>query len=156
MYAGFGFVGVVLLFCGVRGGRLQPPGDVAKRVAERVLADRRAVETPPRLDPDLVEVAKGYMGHERGTLEAVTAARSWAAQTAGQAAAANPADPQCARGDGGQAEGALSATLGPLLRAVLESYPDLKANQTIDAARPRSSRRPRTGSRSRARRSTTQ
>jgi LemA protein len=68
------------------------------------------------------------MAHERGTLEAVTAARS-AAQTAGQAAAANPADPQ-ALAAMGHAEGTLSATLGRFF-GVVESYPDLKANQTM-------------------------
>ena len=80
------------------------------------------------LIPNLVETAKGYLKHERGTLEAVVAARS-AAQTAGRAAAANPGDPQAMSALSG-AEGALSGVLGRFL-AVAEAYPDLKANANM-------------------------
>src|SRR5687768_9208639 len=77
------------------------------------------------LIPNLVEVAKGYMAHERGTLEAVIAARNGAA-TAAQKAAANPADGQAIQGLAA-AEAGLSGALGRLF-ALAEAYPDLKAN----------------------------
>ena len=80
------------------------------------------------LIPNLVETAKGYIKHERETLEAVIAARNQAA-SAGQAAAANPGDPSAMRSLG-SAEGALSGALGRLF-AVVEAYPDLKANQNM-------------------------
>jgi LemA protein len=80
------------------------------------------------LIPNLVETAKGYMAHERGTLEAVTQARNLA-QAAGGRAAANPGDPQAMKDLGG-AEAGLSGALGRLL-AVAEAYPDLKANQNM-------------------------
>jgi len=71
------------------------------------------------LIPNLMETVKGYMAHERETLEAVVAARARATG----AASATPA----ARAE---AEGQLSAALGRLL-AVAEAYPDLKANSTF-------------------------
>ena len=71
------------------------------------------------LIPNLLETVKGYMGHERETLEAVTNAR--AAATAG----ANAGPEERAR-----LEGALSGALGRLL-AIAEAYPDLKANTTF-------------------------
>jgi LemA protein len=71
------------------------------------------------LIPNLMEAVKGYMGHERETLEAVTAAR-----TAAQAAQ-NGSPEQRAK-----AEGLLSGALGRLF-AVAESYPDLKASQNF-------------------------
>ncbi len=80
------------------------------------------------LIPNLVETAKGYIKHERETLEAVIAARNQAA-TAGQKAAANPGDPQAMQGLMG-AEAGLTGTLGRLF-ALVESYPDLKANQNM-------------------------
>jgi len=80
------------------------------------------------LIPNLVETAKGYLKHERETLEAVVAARSNAA-TAVRVAAANPGDPQAMQGLT-SAEGALSGSLSRLF-AVAEAYPDLKANQTM-------------------------
>ena len=80
------------------------------------------------LIPNLVETAKGYIKHERETLEAVTRARN-TALAAAQAAAATPGNP-AAMQSLGQAEGALSGVLGRLL-AVAESYPELKANQTM-------------------------
>ena len=80
------------------------------------------------LIPNLVEVAKGYIKHERETLEAVTKARNLAA-TAGQQAAANPGDRAAMTALGG-AEGQLAGALGRLF-AVAEAYPDLKANQNM-------------------------
>ncbi|MCX7701924.1 MAG: LemA family protein [Gemmataceae bacterium] len=80
------------------------------------------------LIPNLVETVKGYMGHERQTLEAVIQARN-AAVSAGQKAAANPTDAQ-AIGELNQAEAQLTGTLGRLF-ALAEAYPDLKANTTM-------------------------
>ena len=71
------------------------------------------------LIPNLVETAKGYMKHERETLEAVTNARNLAQQVASSGA-----------GTRAKAEGELSAVLSRLL-AVVENYPDLKANQNF-------------------------
>lgn len=80
------------------------------------------------LIPNLVEIAKKYMGHERETLEAVVAARS-AAQSGLAAAKAAPGEPD-AMAQLGAAQSQLNAGLGRLL-AVAEAYPDLKANQTM-------------------------
>ncbi len=80
------------------------------------------------LIPNLVETAKGYMKHERETLEAVIQARNQAA-TGLKNAAANPGDPQAMSGLVG-AEGALTGAMGRLF-AVMEAYPDLKANQNM-------------------------
>jgi LemA protein len=80
------------------------------------------------LIPNLVETAKAYMAHERGTLEAVVQARN-AAITAQTAAAANPGDP-AAMGQLAASEGALTGALGRLF-ALREAYPDLKANQNM-------------------------
>ena len=80
------------------------------------------------LIPNLVETAKAYMKHERETLEAVIVARG-AAVSGLSAAKANPGDAQAMQQLGG-AENQLTQTLGKLF-AVAESYPDLKANQTM-------------------------
>jgi LemA protein len=80
------------------------------------------------LIPNLVEAAKGYLKHERGTLEAVIKARNTAFD-ASKAAAATPGNSDAMKGLS-QAEGALSGVLSKLL-AVAESYPDLKADKTI-------------------------
>lgn len=80
------------------------------------------------LIPNLVETAKGYLEHERETLEAVISARNQAQQAEQQAAAA-PDDPQAMRNLSG-AEGQLTGALGRLF-AVVEAYPDLKANQNM-------------------------
>jgi len=80
------------------------------------------------LIPNLVETAKGYMAHERETLEAVIQARNQA--MAGlQAAAADPANGEAIR-NLASAEGALGNALGRL-SVVMEAYPDLKANQNM-------------------------
>src|SRR5437868_3953251 len=80
------------------------------------------------LIPNLVETAKGYIKHERGTLEAVIAARN-AASSASAKAVANPGDPAAMKELSG-AESALTGTLGRLF-ALSEAYPDLKANTTM-------------------------
>ncbi len=82
------------------------------------------------LIPNLVEAVKGYMGHERETLEAVISARN-AAFSAGQKAAANPGEPE-AMGELNRAESQLTGSLGRLI-ALTEAYPDLKANQNMMA-----------------------
>lgn len=80
------------------------------------------------LIPNLVETAKGYMTHERETLDAVISARNMA-ESARKAAAANPGDPGMI-GQLGAAEAGLGGVLGRLF-AVAEAYPDLKANQNM-------------------------
>jgi len=80
------------------------------------------------LIPNLVETAKGYLKHERETLEAVIAARNTA--VAGlEAAAANPGSASAVEQLSG-AETALNGALGRLF-ALSEAYPDLKANTTM-------------------------
>lgn len=80
------------------------------------------------LIPNLVETAKGYMKHERETLEAVIAARN-SAMAGLKAAAANPGDAAAVQQLSG-AENQLTGALGRLM-AVAEAYPDLKANQNM-------------------------
>ena len=80
------------------------------------------------LIPNLVETAKGYLKHERETLEAVIKARN-IALAASQSAAANPADANAMKGLL-SAETGLAGALSRLM-VVSEQYPDLKANQTM-------------------------
>jgi LemA protein len=80
------------------------------------------------LIPNLVETAKGYLSHERETLEAVITARNGAA-SAGQAAASDPSNPDAIKQLMG-AETALTGAMGKFL-ALSEAYPDLKANQNM-------------------------
>jgi LemA protein len=80
------------------------------------------------LIPNLVETAKGYLAHERETLEAVVRARN-AAVSGLAAAKTDPASADKIQALGG-ADAALTGALGRLL-AVAEAYPDLKANQTM-------------------------
>ena len=80
------------------------------------------------LIPNLVEVAKGYIKHERETLEAVIRARN-SAFSGLKTAAANPGDAGAVQQLSG-ADQQLSGALGKLF-AVAEAYPDLKANQTM-------------------------
>jgi len=80
------------------------------------------------LIPNIVEVVKKYMQHERETLEAVIKARN-SAVSANNQAAGNPGDPGAMK-NLSAAEGMLSGALGRLF-ALSESYPDLKANQNM-------------------------
>ena len=80
------------------------------------------------LIPNLVEVAKTYMAHERDTLEAVIKARAAAVAGLG-AAKSNPGD-AAAMSQLANAEGGLGAALGRLMM-VSEAYPDLKANPNM-------------------------
>lgn len=80
------------------------------------------------LIPNLVETVKGYIKHERETLEAVIAARN-AAVSGLRGAAANPGNPAAVQQLAG-AENALTGALGRMF-AVAEAYPDLKANQNM-------------------------
>jgi LemA protein len=80
------------------------------------------------LIPNLIEAVKGYMKHERETLEEVITARNSAASSL-EAAKADPANAQAIK-DLGASEGALTSALGRLF-ALSEAYPDLKANQNM-------------------------
>ncbi len=80
------------------------------------------------LIPNLVETAKGYLQHERGTLEAVITARN-AAVSANTRAAQNPGDASAMK-EISSAESALSGVMGRLF-ALAEAYPNLKANTTM-------------------------
>src|ERR1700743_1004394 len=80
------------------------------------------------LIPNLVETAKGYIKHERETLESVTKARN-IAYAAAQTAAATPGDAKAMKSLG-SAETGLAGTLSRLM-VVSEQYPDLKANQNM-------------------------
>jgi len=80
------------------------------------------------LIPNLVEAVKGYMSHERETLDAVIKARN-SAMAAEQKVAAKPSDPNAMK-ELNQAESQLTGSLGRLF-ALSEAYPDLKANQNM-------------------------
>ena len=80
------------------------------------------------LIPNLVETVKGYMAHERETLEAVIQARNQA-MSGLQAAASDPGDPNAIQ-ELSRAEGVLGGAMGRLL-ALSEAYPDLKASENM-------------------------
>ena len=105
-------------------------GLVRSRNAYRNAFAQIDVQLQRRFDliPNLVETAKAYLIHERETLEAVIAARG-AAQAGLAAAKASPGDP-AAMAELSRSQGALDGMLGRLM-AVVEAYPDLKANQNM-------------------------
>lgn len=105
-------------------------GLVTARNAYRNAFAQIDVQLQRRFDliPNLVETAKGYIKHERETLEAVIAARS-AAMSGLAAAKASPGDPS-AMAELTSSQGMLNGALGRLM-AVAEAYPDLKANQNM-------------------------
>ncbi|TAN38723.1 MAG: LemA family protein [Verrucomicrobia bacterium] len=104
---------LVLWFVGAYNGLVQSRNQVKNSWSQIDVQLKRRHD----LIPNLVETAKGYVTHERGTLEAVTNARAAAmkAQGAGQAA---------------QAEGLLGSALSKFF-AIAENYPELKANQNF-------------------------
>ena len=105
-------------------------GLVTARNAFRNAFAQIDVQLQRRFDliPNLVETAKGYLSHERETLEAVIAARG-AAMAGLSAAKASPGDP-AAMAELASTQGMLNGALGRLL-AIAEAYPDLKANQNM-------------------------
>ena len=105
-------------------------GLVGKKVETENAWSQIDVQLKRRYDliPNLVECVKGYMAHEKDTLEAVIKARN-NAFAAGQKAAANPGEPN-AMGQLNQAEAQLGGALGRLI-ALAEAYPDLKANTNM-------------------------
>ena len=105
-------------------------GLVRSRNAYRNAFAQIDVQLQRRFDliPNLVETARAYLTHERETLEAVIAARG-AAQAGLAAAKASPGDP-AAMAELSRSQGALDGVLGRLM-AVVEAYPDLKANQNM-------------------------
>ena len=106
---------VILIFAGIYNGLVGARNQVKNAWAQIDVQLKRRHD----LIPNLVETVKGYMQHERGTLEAVTSARTTAIKAADSGVAAQA-----------KAEGELSQALGRLL-AVAESYPDLKASQNF-------------------------
>src|SRR6201990_1812276 len=117
-------VGLVLVFISAY-NRLVTPRNAFKNAFAQI-----DVQLTRRYDliPNLVETAKGYIKHERETLEAVIQARN-SAMSGLKAAAANPADAAAMTALSG-AEGQLGGALGRLF-ALAEAYPDLKANQNM-------------------------
>jgi LemA protein len=112
-------IGIIVILAAILGGTYN--GLVGLRNQVKNAWAQIDVQLKRRYDliPNLVETVKGYMKHERETLEAVTNARNLAQQGASAGA-----------GERGKLEGELSAALGRLL-AVAEAYPDLKANQNF-------------------------
>lgn len=105
-------------------------GLVSRRNRFKNLFSQIDVQLKRRYDliPNLVETAKGYLKHEKETLENVIAARNQA-MSAGKAAAENPADAETMKRFL-SAESGLAGSLGRFMM-IAESYPDLKANQTM-------------------------
>jgi LemA protein len=122
-------VGVVVVFMLMYGVGVYNRLVVLRNRLENAFAQIE-VQLKRRYDliPNLVETVKGYMAHERGTLEAVINARNQA-MGAVKAAAANPGNPEAMNQLSG-AEQALGGALSRLM-VVAEAYPDLKANQNM-------------------------
>jgi LemA protein len=128
MWAGLIFLGVLLVL-GFWGVGIYNNLVRGRRGFENAFA-QIDVQLTRRYDliPNLVEIAKGYMAHERDTLEAVIKARNQAVSGL-KSAQASPGDAGAMAALAG-AEGALTGALGKLF-ALSESYPDLKANQNM-------------------------
>ena len=128
MFVAIGFLVVVAVIAMLVIGTYN--GLVAKRNRYQNAFAQIDVQLKRRYDliPNLVETAKGYLKHERETLEAVIAERG-AAVGAARAAAERPGDPGAMKALA-SAEGSLSAGLGRLM-VLSEAYPDLKANTTM-------------------------
>nr|WP_207914903.1 LemA family protein [Luteimonas arsenica] len=122
------FIGVIVVAVGWGVGIYN--GLVTARNAFKNAFAQIDVQLQRRFDliPNLVETAKGYLTHERETLEAVIAARG-AAVSGLAAAKASPGDP-AAMAELAQSQGLLNGALGRLMM-VAEAYPDLKANQNM-------------------------
>lgn len=123
---GLAVVGVVLVFYGV--GIYNRLVTLKNRFENAFSQIEVQLKRRYDLIPNLVETAKGYMQHERETLEAVIQARNQAVSGLKQAAA-NPGNPAAMQALGG-AENMLTGALSKLF-ALVESYPDLKANQNM-------------------------
>lgn len=106
---------LIFIFIGIYNGLIRSRNQVKNAWAQIDVQLKRRHD----LIPNLVETAKGYMKHERETLESVTKARNVAQQLSSAEA-----------GERSKAEGELSSALARLL-AVVERYPDLKANQNF-------------------------
>jgi LemA protein len=106
---------LLLIFIGIYNGLVGLRNQVKNAWAQIDVQLKRRYD----LIPNLVETVKGYMQHERQTLESVTNARNLAQSLSGAGVA-----------DRAKAEGELSGALSRLL-AVVENYPDLKANQNF-------------------------
>lgn len=108
---------LALIFVGIYNGLVGSRNQVKNAWAQIDVQLKRRHD----LIPNLVETVKGYMTYERATLEAVTKARNIAVQASNEGASI---------GDRAKAEGELGGALARLL-AVVERYPDLKANQNF-------------------------
>ena len=116
--------GIVLYFIGVYNGLIMSRNGYKNAFAQIDVQLTRRHD----LIPNLVETAKGYLKHERETLEAVVAARN-AAVSGLAGAKANPGDPSAMQQLAGS-ENQLTQALGRLF-ALSEAYPDLKASQNM-------------------------
>ncbi|MDR0338002.1 MAG: LemA family protein [Planctomycetaceae bacterium] len=121
------FLAVIIVFLWIIGIY---NGLIAKRNRYKNAFAQIDVQLKRRYDliPNLVETVKGYLKHERETLEAVINARNQALGAAGKAAT-DPSDPQAMQ-KLNRAEGELTGALNRLM-VVVEQYPDLKANQNM-------------------------
>jgi LemA protein len=114
LWIGLGVIALLILFfIGIYNGLVRARNESKNAWSQIDVQLKRRHD----LIPNLVETAKGYMKHEASTLEKVVAARNQAVQARGPAAQ-------------GQAEGALGAALSTFF-GLVESYPDLKANQNF-------------------------
>lgn len=128
MIAGLVFLGIILLVVFWAVGAYNRLVSLRNRFKNAFAQIDVQLKRRYDLIPNLVETAKGYMKHERETLEAVIAARNQAV-TANAKAAVDPTNPAAVQ-QMAAAEGALSTSLGKMF-ALSEAYPDLKANENM-------------------------